>query len=297
MQNRAYEICFAPLPVSPNHTLYYDKKSVSLPLAQEITTLHYHDRYEIGICEKGEGLFISDGIFSHIRENDVIFIPPHIPHYSRSISCDSPCSCRFAYINAKKIEEATTLLTANEEQAHTLLSQCKKAIPSVIRREEYPEEAALLTRLINVCKTQNPGTDAISVLRLTLFIFEAIERFNYPSTVSSPTSKTDDAVSQVAEYFSLHYEETISFEKIAKMCHISPSQLRRRFLNVYGVPPMTYRNMLRCKIAAELLTRTEMSISVISEHVGYTDTSDFYRAFKKIHGSAPSVYRTRRKIP
>jgi AraC-like DNA-binding protein len=45
-------------------------------------------------------------------------------------------------------------------------------------------------------------------------------------------------------------------------------------------------------IAAKLLSSTALSVSEISERIGYKDTSDFYRAFKKTHGVSPTCYRS-----
>jgi AraC-like DNA-binding protein len=61
------------------------------------------------------------------------------------------------------------------------------------------------------------------------------------------------------------------------------------------MPPIAYRNSLRSSIAAELLLRTEFSISEISTKLGFTSSSDFYRAFRKQYGESPSEYRKRKK--
>ncbi|MEZ9589527.1 helix-turn-helix domain-containing protein [Vibrio breoganii] len=48
---------------------------------------------------------------------------------------------------------------------------------------------------------------------------------------------------------------------------------------------------LRIKAAKELLTSTELSITDVSTEVGYTDQSNFWRAFVKGTGLNPSEFR------
>jgi AraC-like DNA-binding protein len=63
------------------------------------------------------------------------------------------------------------------------------------------------------------------------------------------------------------------------------------------MPPVAYRNYLRTSIAAELLMRTEFSVAEISAKLGFTCSSDFYRAFRKQYGESPSEYRKRKNNP
>ena len=130
-----------------------------------------------------------------------------------------------------------------------------------------------------------------SALLFAAFIINAHTFF--PS-ISSPRAitKTNDAASQIAEYLSLHYCDSDSSKFLAEKCHLSESQLRRRFICAYGLPPIAYRNQLRCQIAAELLKRTSMTVLDISGRIGFNATSDFYRAFKKAYGTSPSGYRS-----
>ena len=44
-------------------------------------------------------------------------------------------------------------------------------------------------------------------------------------------------------------------------------------------------------IAASLLTQTDEPITVIAGKVGYTNTSKFSEAFKKVKGKTPLEYR------
>jgi AraC-like DNA-binding protein len=61
------------------------------------------------------------------------------------------------------------------------------------------------------------------------------------------------------------------------------------------MPPIAYRNRVRCRIAAELLTKSTLSIAEIADRVGFGSTSDFYRAFRTFYAVSPSEYRKESK--
>ena len=109
MQKRAfsqYEAFFAPLPVKADEPIFFDQRSVGLPFAEDFPKLHYHDRYEIGICESGEGLFLCEGRYSSVSAGDLMFVAPQDRHYSRSLHKDELCRCRFLYVSADAVNAA-----------------------------------------------------------------------------------------------------------------------------------------------------------------------------------------------
>lgn len=292
MLKQAYSVVFSPLPTSANdNNIYFDKSPVNLPCTDDFQTLHYHDRYEIGVCEKGEGLFLFENEVSYISEGDVVFITPKKRHYSRSLNRNSPCICRFVYIDAKVIEDLIAFVCKDNEKSAQILSSAEKFIFPILNQSSDPGGKAILTELVRTCELGKNDLAALSDLRLALFLIDAHRSFIENSTISVQKTNDDKTISAVAEYISINYDKNSTVDELAKICNLSESQLRRRFIRMYGIPPIAYKNQLRCKIAADLLVKTQMSISEISAHVGYSDISDFYRAFRKSFGISPTSYR------
>jgi AraC-like DNA-binding protein len=152
--------------------------------------------------------------------------------------------------------------------------------------------AKILIEIIKLCKKTTTNLSAQIELRFAQFLIEAHETFTN-ATIPPQKIKDDSIISAVAQYLATNYDKNDTISDIALRCSLSESQLRRRFIAVYGIPPIAYKNRLRCKIASTLLARTHNSISEISYKIGYTDTSDFYRAFKKYYGISPSEYRVK----
>lgn len=297
MSKQAYPVVFTPIPLPKNEAVYFDHTAVPLPCTDDFQTLHYHNRYEIGLCEEGEGVFLFEDGVSCISKGDVVFIAPGRRHYSRSLSKDCPCFCRFVYIDIQTMESLMSLICTDKKSALITMENANKFISPIINHTSNPREVALLTELVSCCEAGEQDFSALVQLRLALFILEAHKRFTKPATVTEKKQTTDRTISAIAEYISINYDKISTIYDLIKICHLSESQLRRRFIKVYSIPPIAYKNQLRCQIAADLLFKTQLSISEISSRVGYTDISDFYRAFKKSYGVSPTTYRNSLQFP
>ena len=276
---------YQPLPVHSEERVYCDKSSVGLPCSEDFPYLHYHDRYEIGICESGEGLFLSEGRYFPISEGDAVFISPSNRHYSRSFYEKKPCRCRFAYLRADAL---SACLSALSEKGAASALEAAQSFSAVIRKIENPEKADELKKIVELCAKGEPVAEHSAFLRLASFILEGSAELS----LSSPSAKRlQSEVSGVAEFISLHFDESHSVSELASLCHLSESQLRRRFKAEYGMPPAAYRSRLRLRVGEELLLRTDLTVSEIAERIGYTSCPDFYRAFVGTFNVSPSEYR------
>lgn len=285
-EKNQYNTVFAPLPVDREESLYYDRECVAIGYAEDFPLLHYHDRYEVGVCLGGEGLLISGDECMAFKSGDVMFIPPKVKHYSRSLFCDTPCLCRFAYIEASLVKQCFENLKISKNDNISV------QIPGVITKNECPYAVEMLTEIFHLCDSDSPHKAAVATMRVAELMLEAPRWF---LTLQRPAEAHAGlgSVTSVAEYISLHYSEKLTSADLASLCHLSESQLRRNFSMAYGMPPMAYRNELRMRIAEELLSETDMQVSAIADRLGYDCASDFCRAFKRLRGLSPTEYKRR----
>ena len=82
----------------------------------------------------------------------------------------------------------------------------------------------------------------------------------------------------------------ITVGQVADRLNISRAYLRNLFYEQEGVSPQEYLVRLRMSRAAKLLAES-FSISEISYAVGYNDSLQFSRAFRRYFGVSPSTYR------
>ncbi|MBR1865533.1 MAG: methylphosphotriester-DNA--protein-cysteine methyltransferase family protein [Lachnospiraceae bacterium] len=92
-------------------------------------------------------------------------------------------------------------------------------------------------------------------------------------------------------YIQAHYMEKFSLKAIALALYVNENYLLRIFKETTGQTLLAFHNDTRCLAARELLTHNELSISYISDSVGYATSSHFARTFRRTFGCTPSQYR------
>lgn len=105
----------------------------------------------------------------------------------------------------------------------------------------------------------------------------------------------DDVVAQVKRLFENEYHKSFTLAMLAKQHNLSISSLSHRFRAATGVSVMDYLQSCRMANAKQMLTETDYTIGEIVEKCGFSDNSNFCRAFKNLIGLSPSGFRKKYK--
>ncbi|MBC7342612.1 MAG: PocR ligand-binding domain-containing protein [Clostridia bacterium] len=100
-------------------------------------------------------------------------------------------------------------------------------------------------------------------------------------------------VKQVTDYLEQHFSEEININKVAQEVHLSPFYLSRLFKEELGLTIVEYLTDVRLGVARNLLEKTDLTVTQVSERVGYQDPAYFSRIFKKRIGVSPKEYQRR----
>lgn len=120
--------------------------------------------------------------------------------------------------------------------------------------------------------------------------------FGNPPPVS-PGSKTDyltgkDEVLRPAfEYIYSNRDIFPAQPDMARLCHLSPSYFSRLFRRETGVAFSQYIAGLKIEWAKELLLDSSLSVTNISDSLGYSSPSYFIKSFKEREHLTPHAYR------
>ncbi|MDR2996393.1 MAG: AraC family transcriptional regulator [Bacillus cereus] len=97
---------------------------------------------------------------------------------------------------------------------------------------------------------------------------------------------------KVQDYIESHIDDPLSIEELAEVAGFSKFHFHRIFKGIVDEPLSRYVNRLKLERATHLLTyRTDMTITDIAYHFGFTDSAVFSRTFKSHYGISPSQYR------
>lgn len=104
-------------------------------------------------------------------------------------------------------------------------------------------------------------------------------------------SSQNKYILKVRDYIEEHYNEDISFEKLADKIGVSYSYLRRLYNEELNMSITDHLNTYRIEKAKSLLKNSSLPLQKIAESVGYNNVQSFKRYFKKYEGITPSEYR------
>lgn len=121
------------------------------------------------------------------------------------------------------------------------------------------------------------------------FIISELEEFI--ESMNTNTIKYSPVVQQIVNAVNERYYEELSLKTLAYQYNINSSYLGQIFNKEVGCSFSDYLNKIKNMKAKELILETNMKINDIAKEVGYTDSSYFYRKFKKFFGVSPSTLR------
>jgi AraC family L-rhamnose operon transcriptional activator RhaR len=100
-----------------------------------------------------------------------------------------------------------------------------------------------------------------------------------------------EAVTALAQAMATAPERNYNVREIAHDFGVSFSTFRRRWSELFDVPPGQYLQNLRIAECCRLITETDLPIIGIAQRVGIEDPAYFSRIFKQRIGISPSEYR------
>ena len=94
----------------------------------------------------------------------------------------------------------------------------------------------------------------------------------------------------IEEAFLYDYK-TITLEELAERVSLGVRQTERLLIKHYGHSFIQKRTEARMSAATQLLTETDLNISIIAEDLGYASSEHFTNAFKSFYKMSPTKYR------
>ncbi len=88
-----------------------------------------------------------------------------------------------------------------------------------------------------------------------------------------------------------HLFDNLSLDELAFMCGLSLSSFKRNFTAIYHDSPAKYIKDQRLKRAANLLRKSNLTISEIAYKCAYADLGHFSKSFKSKYQLSPKDYR------
>lgn len=102
-------------------------------------------------------------------------------------------------------------------------------------------------------------------------------------------------VAAIESYLAVHYADDINLDNLARHFFLSKNYLCDIFRSSTGTTVMSFLIDIRLAVAGYQIRSSDQSIREIAESVGYEDGAYFSRAFKKLYGVSPEMWRRESK--
>ena len=250
---------------------------------------HLHEFVEIVYVMDGSGAHGIDGIEYQVKRGSVLFINYRQPHYIKTEKGMTLCNILLdpewisqTLIDSENAFELLTLSAFSQFQEEIDTGQALIQFHGA-QRHRFEN---LIHEMHTEYKHREIGYDTVLKAQINVLLTYIFRQMSLGS--SEKQGKLDEGF---LDYIRKHCSEKLTLESLAKDCFYNPSYFSRLFREHYGMTVVAFINQSRLEKAMHLLTETVLSVEEISEQVGFSSKTAFYRAMKDSVGCTPSEYR------
>lgn len=253
-----------------------------------IRYLHRHQCAEIGLCVEGSGVFVVGEKVMEFTAGDVTFINQSEVHLARSMP-GTTSRWHWIYLDPVRLAVASRF-------EHGLLDPAPLAgadFRNVIHSHESPHLESIAQRIVDEIVEREAGytTNLVALTAEFMIMLRRARPVAVATSTNRSRSSQFERIAPAVALIARKFAEPLSVAQLARACTMSEPTLRRAFTMAMGCSPREYWLDVRLQMAASMLRSTAMSVSEVSEAVGFTTLSSFNRVFLQRFGAAPRTWR------
>lgn len=195
------------------------------------------------------------------------------------------------YENIRKIKPA---LLISDIQLPEMIARALQFVAMELKAKQKAEEKAQQEKALGqetTLKKNAPLEKAEQSSCGEVILVKPVKELkkNEPTLLMSTLDKKfkDKLEAIVAQHIG---DNNFNVDRLAELLCLGRTTVYNRTKSIMGVSPNIYIQNERLRIAAKLLLEGEYTVSEISEKVGFSDSTYFYKCFKNKFGIAPSKY-------
>lgn len=244
--------------------------------------MHCHSHYELSFVVSGERYEICEGKSHLVGAGSLFFIPPLAFHANKNVTP----------VDVIVIQFSPNFLSGNSSE----IGRLTLARPEGASLALYPSKKIcdILKNISDFCLAGEPHSAANDFRRgslilalLSALIDEGELILSDSLNVSTRMSELDAVINHILS----HPDTRTDMKQAARLANMSYYAFSRMFKEVIGVNFSDYCNIIRVRLAEELLITTSLPVSTIAEKTGIGTQSYFSRLFKQQSGMSPTEYR------
>ena len=265
-------------------SLFYENRDADFYCRSRLTTnasggslrvsshMHYH--VELVYLRKGLVTAVLDSNLYQF-EDDSLFIA--FPNQIHSFKSDGKEEYLVLIFNPDLLPELASIL--NEKTP---------ADPVIHQASKHPQLLALLEIIL---QENNNGKKPFRMVALRGLLLALLSKLFRIMSFEKQNGGDSHAIRAIIEFCTKNFGRELSLEILGEELHMSKYYISHLFSSKLKMSFNNYINFLRVSAACRHLSMDLLSITEISELVGFGTIRTFNRAFKKQMGISPSDYR------
>ena len=229
---------------------------------------HHHNGFEIHIIENGHQEYDIGGKRYAFNSGEALFIPPFVKH---RLLQSTPETVKFSLTFSSE-----KLLYLRDVFSCPVPPRCFENIRFILQEKHHSRHISgtLIENCVFEC--------AVMLLRLAGLQEARTEERDLAE---------DYRLSAAKEYIRDNIESPLTVEDIAGYCYMSSKQLTRLFVKHTAITPAQYMTKQRIAHIQQLLANDDLSLTAISDTMGFQNVYYFNTFVKKHLGMPPGTYR------
>lgn len=247
--------------------------------------MHIHDCYEIYYSISGGRQFLIDNKFYTIDPGDIFIINQYESHKITQVD---------RMIHERIVLSIHPEYTRRLSTPHTNLDACFSDRPQAfchrisLSREQQSRFLYFINKITGADGYGHDIVEQTAFMELMLLVNSAL-RTSHQMEPSTGSYGYNHQVDDILAYINANITSPVSIEQLAGEFFLSESYICRIFKAATGTTIGKYINARRISIAKSLLS-DGASVTQAWEKSGFSDYSNFFKAFTKAVGISPKKY-------
>ncbi len=247
-----------------------------------------HDFCELLYVDKGEITVEAENYSGTLEGNHMII---HMPNEKHSLKCPDESASNVIIIgfecNCPALSRFATQPIKLQQEHKKMLSEIMKEGMNVYAPPyDIPNTTEMKKR-----DSFPFGADQMLKINLEAFFIMMLRAHDADPANRENGILPDSKLAEIYNYINEHYTEKISLDDICFLFATNKTSLCCKFKAEYGITVLSYIRDLKINAAKLLIREQKLSVTEISEKLGFGSLHYFCKLFKKSTGLSPNAYR------
>ena len=235
---------------------------------------HTHNHMELFYIVGGKGQFLIQDHLYPVNANNLVVINPNIPHTEVSLNAQP---LEYIVLGIDGVE-----LAGNEDSSGEF---------SILDQFVSVEISGCLRNILREMELKSTGYEDVCQAYMEILIIRLMRSITLAVPTEPQIITKNHQCAVVKRYIDQHFKEALTLEQLAEEAHMNKFYLSHAFKKEYGVSPINYLISCRIEESKYLLAETDLSLSRISQLLGFSSLSYFSQVFRRTQNITPMEFR------